>query len=199
MGRLSVEFKRLAEEAKGKSMNLKEVMNAAGPRCEAIITAICSFPFLFFIPLPGLSTLFGLIILSAGCAIALNRTLWLPRFMLHKKMSGKIISKIFSKGATILSKIEKVARPRSKFVHSHPIFQRINGILLVLCGIILMLPLPPGTNFPPGLSSFLISIGILEEDGVFIILGYLGLVITLFLYIGLPLMGYYDLKAKPTH
>ncbi len=195
MQRLSEEFIRLGKECENKPMNLKELITFAGMRSEALITAVCSFPFLFFLPLPGLSTLFGLIIFSAGISIALKRSLWLPRFMLHKKISGKILSKIFLKAATILTKIEKVARPRGAYFHRHPVFQRVNGILVALCGLILMLPLPPGTNFPPGLASLLISLGILEEDGVFIVLGYIALLGTLFLFIVLPIIGYKDLKS----
>lgn len=194
MHRLSEEFIRLGKECKGRSMSLKELMACAGPRSDAVITALCSFPFLFFIPLPGLSILFGLIVASAGVAIAMNRPIWLPKWMLNKKISASLTSKIFLKSAWVLAKIEKLARPRVEFFHRHPYFQRINGCLIALCGLILMLPLPPGTNFPPGLTSILISVGILEEDGVFIILGYVAFVATLFLLFVLPIIGYTEIK-----
>ncbi len=194
MQKLSEEFIRLGEECKGRSMSLKELMVSAGTRSDAMITALCSFPFLFLIPLPGLSILFGLIVASAGVAIALNRPIWLPKWMLNKKISGSLISKIFKKSAWVLAKIEKLARPRVEFFYRHSFFQRLNGCLVALCGLILMLPLPPGTSFPPGVTSLLISLGILEEDGVFIIAGYIAFLATLFLLFVLPIIGYTDLK-----
>jgi hypothetical protein len=46
--------------------------------------------------------------------------------------------------------------------------------LIFLLGIILALPLPiPLTNLSAGWAIFLINLGLLESDGLFVILGYL--------------------------
>jgi hypothetical protein len=51
--------------------------------------------------------------------------------------------------------------------------KRVNGAMLAALGIFLALPLPiPLTNVITAWAIFLISLGILEDDGLFIFLGY---------------------------
>ncbi|MBS0604325.1 MAG: exopolysaccharide biosynthesis protein [Verrucomicrobia bacterium] len=198
MRSLSEEFVKLSKDCKNRSMNIRELMLFAGHRSAALSTAIFSIPFLFFIPLPGLSTILGLLVIFAGNSIAFNRPIWFPKFILKKKISGSLISSILRKTAAVLRRIEKVARPRGEFFHRHPFFQRMNGLLLIICGFLLMLPLPPGTNFPPGVTSLLISVGILEEDGLFIVIGYFAFLSTIFLFVFLPILGYREIQGS-TH
>ncbi|MBS0653279.1 MAG: exopolysaccharide biosynthesis protein [Verrucomicrobia bacterium] len=187
--RLSEEFQRLSVECADKEMNARELVHFIGPRSRALISLIFSVPFLFFIPLPGLSTLFGFLIAVCGYSIAFNKGIWFPNWMLKKKISGKLLAQAFQKGKIILVKIERAFRPRGLFLSKHPVVERINGFLIFFCALILMLPLPPGTNFPPGLAIFLLSIGILEEDGLFVILGYLAFLGNLAFFIYLPMLG----------
>lgn len=86
-------------------------------------------------------------------------------------------------------------RPRNALLVTNPIVQRINGFIIFICGLLLMLPLPPGTNFTPGLTVFLLSIGILEEDGLFVLLGYFAFLINLAFFILLPIWGFETLEA----
>ncbi len=170
-------------------MNAKELVQFIGPRSRALISLILSVPFLFFIPLPGLSTLLGFLIAICSYSIAFKKGIWFPKCMLKKKISGKLLCQAFQKGKIILVKIEKAFRPRGLFLTKHPLIERFNGFLILFCALILMLPLPPGTNFPPGLSIFLLSIGILEEDGLFVILGYVAFLGNLAFFIFLPILG----------
>ncbi len=187
--RLSEEFHRLSVDCADKEMNARELVEFIGPRSRALISLIFSVPFLLFIPLPGLSTLLGLLIAVCGYSIAFKKGIWVPKWMLKKKISGKLLCQTFQKGETILLKIEKAFRPRGLFLTKQPLVKRLNGFLIFFCALILMLPLPPGTNFPPGLTIFLLSIGILEEDGLFVILGYVAFLGNLAFFIFLPMLG----------
>lgn len=188
--RLSEEFHRLGIECADKEMNARELVKFIGPRSRALISLIFSIPFLLFIPLPGLSTLLGFLIAVCGYSIAFHKGIWFPKWMLKKKISGKLLCQAFQKGEAILIKIERAFRPRALFLTKHPFIERINGFLIFFCALILMLPLPPGTNFPPALSIFLLSIGILEEDGLFVILGYLAFLGNLTFFFYLPMLGF---------
>ena len=49
----------------------------------------------------------------------------------------------------------------------------INGLVIFFCGFVLSLPLPiPFTNTIPAIAILLLSMGMMEEDGLFILLGY---------------------------
>ena len=68
---------------------------------------------------------------------------------------------------------------------------RVNGLVVVLSALLLMAPLAflPFSNTLPALAILLLSIGILQHDGVFVLLGYLFLVLTVFYFALIALMG----------
>jgi hypothetical protein len=192
--RLSEEFHQLAEFCRHKDLTLKELVAHVGMRAHALITLVLSLPFLLFLPLPGLSVIFGVFILINGVQIATGKKLWFPGMFLKRKMSGATLAKHFLTASRLVKKLEKVVKPRGKFLARHPHLQILHGILLAICGFFLALPLPPGTNFPPALASALISIGVLEEDGVFIVLGYISFLLTIAFFTLLPYYGFEELS-----
>lgn len=193
--RLSEEFQRLAHSCKEKDLTLKELVGLLHARAQALITLILSLPFVLFVALPGLSVIFGVFIFFNGIRIATNRSLWFPHFLLKRKMSGATLAKGFLTGAKVTKKIEKFIKPRGQFLIKHPKLQMLHGIILAICGFLLALPLPPGTNFLPGLTSALMSIGLLEEDGLFVILSYIAFILTLAFFTILPFYGIEELKS----
>ncbi|MFI5333803.1 MAG: exopolysaccharide biosynthesis protein [Chlamydiales bacterium] len=191
--RLSEEFHYLAHYCIGKELTLKELADHIGSRAQALITLFLSVPFVLFIPLPGLSIVFGIFIFINGIRIATKKRLWFPRLLLKRRIHGARLSKCFHGAERIVKRLEKFTRPRGHFLIRHPRLQILHGIMLATCGFLLALPLPPGTNFPPGLTALFLSIGILEEDGLFIILGYLFFMLTLGFFILLPIFGIQEL------
>jgi hypothetical protein len=58
--------------------------------------------------------------------------------------------------------------------YRHAAFQRLGGVLIALCGLKLLLPLPiPLSNFFPGISATLLAAGSFEEDGLVFLAGLL--------------------------
>lgn len=191
--RLSEEFHYLSHFCKGKDLTLKEFAQHIGPRAQALLTLILSIPFVLFIPFPGLSILFGIFIMINGIRIAGNRRLWFPRFLLTKRIHGARLAKTFQGAEKVVKRMEKIIRPRGQFLIKHPHLQVLHGVMLAVTGFFLALPLPPGTNFLPGLTAMLLSIGILEEDGFFIVFGYVAFALTLAFFTILPFYGVEEL------
>src|SRR5579872_1269388 len=194
--RLSQRLNRIATVCGEKeSVTLKEFVHLIGPRAPALITLILALPFLLPIPLPGLSIPFGCFILLNGFRIVFKKELWFPLFVLKRRMTGRRLEKILHKGAHYSKWFEKFIRPRGKFLYQHPALCILNGSILALCGLFLALPLPPGTNFPPALTTVLMSLGILEEDGLCIILGYLTFLINLAIFTFIFVLGVEGIEA----
>ena len=60
----------------------------------------------------------------------------------------------------------------------------INCLAICILGIFLALPLPiPLSNLTAAWSIFLIALGILEDDGVFVLIGYLISFLTIIVFI----------------
>lgn len=61
--------------------------------------------------------------------------------------------------------------------------EKVNGLAICLLGILLALPLPiPLSNLTAAWSILLIAFGILEDDGLFVIIGYLVALLTVLFF-----------------
>jgi len=191
--KLSDEFNRLSKLCEGNTVTLLTLLKSIRLRGHALLTLFLAFPFMLPIPVPGLSVLFGLMIMYAGIRIALGQKPWLPRKWLRRKLPASIFAKIFTAGEKVFRRFEWIIKPRGKFLHA-PWLQTLNGILICLAGFLLSLPLPPGTNFPPALVIVFLSIGMLEEDGLAIALGYISFVINIAFFAGISFLGIEGVK-----
>ncbi len=187
--RLSEEFRTLSLICKEKDVCIKELALKLQTKDQAILTLILSLPYLFFIPLPGLSILFGFFIMINGLRITTARKLWFPSFVLCKKISAYSLKKWLSIAEKWALRVEKMVKPRGDVFFKKAWFAKLHGIMLMVCGFFLCLPQPPGVNFLPGLTTFILSLGIIEQDGYCILLSYIFFVLVLSFYIALPIVG----------
>lgn len=193
--KLSREFQRLEALCHGETVTFRKLLEGVTTREHALLSLFLTIPFLFLIPLPGISTLFGIVIMFAGYRMALGKKLWIPKRWLDRPLPSSKMKKIFSVGQAIMKKIEKLVQPRGKYFLTHPWVERFNGVLLVICGLFLALLLPPGFNFPPAIAILFLSIGILEDDGIFLILGYIFTALNILLFNYLFFFGMNGLRA----
>lgn len=136
-----------------------------------ILCLVSILPFLQPIPIPGLSSILGLIVLLQGVGLMI----W-DKPLLTKKMRSlnitherfEIIYKAALKFTAFTSKISAFKHPMTNTRVSHIIC----GLAIVLSAAFLSLPLPiPFSNLIPALSIFMICIGLLEEDLVLVLIG----------------------------
>lgn len=136
-----------------------------------ILCLVSILPFLQPIPIPGLSSILGFIVLLQG----LGLMFW-SKPLLTKKMREvnitherfEIIYKAAQKFSSFTSKISAFKHPMTNTRVSHVLC----GFAIVLSASFLSLPLPiPFSNLIPALSIFMICVGLLEEDLVLILIG----------------------------
>jgi hypothetical protein len=137
-----------------------------------MVCLVFSIPFLLPVPLPGLSTVFGLVIGFAGSQILLGKDPWVPQSWRKRQISTHIVARILELLGKILLRTETIIKPRLRFFARHPGFVKFNGAVISFLAILLGLPMPPGFNFPPALAIIVLAIGSIERDGVLIIIGY---------------------------
>jgi hypothetical protein len=183
--RLSDQFRALALECEQEVLTMGEFITALGVRGHAFLALLFSVPFILPIPLPGLSVVFGLFVLISGLGISFNFKLWLPAWMMRRSLPGHLLAKVFRASASLMQKIEKILKPRLFSVSESMPVRLTAGFLIAMSGAILALPLPPGTNFPPAGVCVLLSLGILERDGFFMIGGFLAFILQISVIVGL--------------
>lgn len=172
--KLSVLLKRLASEFAERPLGFEELVTITQGRAYDVLLIFLSLPFLTPVPLPFLSTALGLVMVLIGARLAVGQRPWLPQALLQKQIEGRYLVKILNAGSKVLRGLEIFLRPRLAFVHTTWVFQRITGVLIVLSGALLLLPLPiPFSNILPAGTVLLLAAGALERDGVFFFAGCL--------------------------
>jgi hypothetical protein len=97
---------------------------------------------------------------------------WLPKWIRNRSLKKNDFEKVTNQIIRILHKSEHIIHPRWHFFTS-PIFQRFLGLLLFILAVIIALPIPFG-NLPPAIAIVIISLGMIEQDGLVICIGSLG-------------------------
>lgn len=174
---------KIASKNSNSDISLKEFLEITEDRGRLIVCMILATPFLIPISIPGSSILFGIGIMFIGISLIFNRPL-IPEFILEYRIKKETVYTILKGSIRVLNKFEKVFKPRVQFTMNKPM-NILNSILLVFSAFLLMLPIPiPLTDTLPAYSIFLLSAGILERDGYFIIISYALIIITA-VYFGL--------------
>lgn len=170
---LSRDLELLKARAKGKSLTLAELKQALKGRGSAMLLILLALPFCF-IAIPGLSTPFGIAISLIGACLALGREPWLPAFVLRRRLSTTHLTQLLTGAIKVARQLEKFVRPRLSFLHGGSGMLRLIGLSIVIAGLGLMLPLPiPFSNSIPALAVVLLAIGMMEKDGLCVLLGHL--------------------------
>ena len=185
--RLSEELESLLSIDPGRPMKLRTVVEHLHFRGLPTLIVLLCVPFLFPLPLPGLSIPFGVAIALCGLRLGLGQNLWMPRFILDREVSYEVLEKIVGFAASFYRRVEKLVRPRMHFLQRWPGMINLMGFMIMIGGILLSLPFPPIfplTNTIPGLAVIFMSLGIMERDGVCTLIGY-GFALLGLCYVGL--------------
>jgi hypothetical protein len=170
---LSVVLHAVRAESAGKSMTVEALQAALKGRGMAMLLLILTLPFCL-ISVPGLSTPFGVAVLLIGIRITLGRKPWLPKFIRRKTISISRLSKVLSGGIRFARIMEKIVKPRMQFLHHWPGAMNLIGLGIAAGGLLLLLPLPiPFSNILPAWAVIFLAAGMMERDGLIVLLGHL--------------------------
>jgi len=178
---LQDELHFLSNRAKKKpSLSIKEILGLLPGKGRILVIIFLSLPFCQPFQIPGLSMPFGLLIAFLGLRMSFGQEMWLPKFILKKQISSIKIQKISIVGLKIIRKLKVFLHPRAVWICHHSWMRVVNGLAICFLGLFLALPLPiPLTNLVAAWGGLLIGLGVLEEDGIFVMVGYSFLLITL--------------------
>lgn len=176
-----------AEESGATRLGLGDMADALKERAFGLmILALalpCCLPFVYLIP-----QIVALPILVLTGQMASGRDApWLPEKLKSRDFDIAAMRSIVARGKRWFGWAEHVARPRLLLL-SGPRASRIIGALLVIPSASILVPLP-STNTVPGIGVAITSIGLIERDGLMVLLGLIiGLAWVAFLLISAPLL-----------
>ncbi len=156
---------------------------------------IFTLPLCFPVQIPGMSTPFGLLLALIGIQMGFTKYLWLPNWILQKKIPKKMLHKVIRKIIIISLFLRKFLKPRLRVLTKNRTSLKFNGVLIFILSLILALPIPvPMINLVSALPILCISIGLLKDDGICVLAGYFLAALCFLFYAWLVHLGFAGIK-----
>jgi hypothetical protein len=187
--KLSEVIEQLIAEFRERPVTLREVIVVLQGRAYLLLMLLLSLPFLLPVPLPGLSTLLGSVIAVIALRLVLGQNPWLPARLLDRELPPKFFPSLLAGARRVLRFLEVMLKPRMLWLTQSSLLLRFHALVILLASLVLLLPLPPGTNFPPALCIVIMAGGLLERDGRFILAGYVALALNGAFFAALAIYG----------
>lgn len=168
----------IAEGDPTETLLLGDLFKGLGDRSFGMLLIAATAP--AFIPIPGLAgALSGPLVMLVGVQLLLRlRQPWLPRFMGRRGPERRTMARLRDLLSPWLRHLERLVRPRLTVMLDHPVLDVVTGLLVLVLGLLLSLPLP-FTNYILAGLLLLFALALLERDGVLMLVAWAaGLVAT---------------------
>jgi hypothetical protein len=166
---MSLVFEELSRDA-SEAVTILQVREALGDRSLAALLAF--FAAINLLPLPpGTTVVLGppLVIVAVQMMLGQARV-WLPRSVLDRSIPADRFRQMTARAMPRLLWLERLIQPRYWPFRSERAADRLIGVVALILGIAVTLPIPFG-NWLPAFSIFLLSLALSERDGLCLIAG----------------------------
>lgn len=145
-------------------VKLGDVFAGLGKRSFGMLLFVSTLPAL--IPIPGVGgAISGPLVILVGAQLLIGlRTPWLPGFIARRGPHRHAMTRFRDLLSPWLDRLERVVRPRATGLLDHRLASALTGLLLVLLGVLLALPIPL-TNYLFAALLLLFAFALLERDG----------------------------------
>lgn len=148
-------------------LKLGDVFAGLGKRSFGMLLFISTLP--AFIPIPGVGgAISGPLVMLIGAQLLVGlRKPWLPRFVARRGPHRRAMVTFRNRLSPWLARLERLVRPRAAVLLDHRLASAVTGLLLLVLGLLLSLPIP-FTNYLFGALLLLFAFSLLERDGYLI-------------------------------
>ncbi len=157
-------------EGRTDKISLGEIVDGLGNAGIGMMLLILSLPAL--VPIPGpVGFVFGLLVAAVALQLMSGaRQFVLPEFVRQWRVPATAVRAFAVKGEPILRHVEKWLMPRRLLVVTGQHGRMALGLPIMLMGLAVALPIPTG-NVPPVASLIVLSLGLINRDGLAVIFG----------------------------
>ena len=162
----------IAEGDPADLLSLRMLLAGLGRRAFGMLLFVSVLP--AFIPVPVGGAVAGpLVVLIGAQLLVLRRRPWLPRFVAERGFHRQALARFDRMISPVLARLEHLIRPRLPVLLDHRGAAVLTGLLLVLLGVLLSLPIPL-TNYLFGGLLLLFALALLERDGALMLIAWVG-------------------------
>lgn len=166
--RLSQLLDEIASDTSRARISIADIMQAMSGRATAALLLIFALPNVLPAP-PGTSGILGLPLVYLSAQMLLGQMPWLPAFISGRSMTRADFGAVITRATPLLARAERLLKPRLPFLIGIRA-DRVVGAICLILSLVLILPIPLG-NMLPALAIALISLGMLERDGLWVLGG----------------------------
>jgi len=158
------------------------LVDELGAQGMLLLVIVLTLVFLIPVSIPGVSTVFGAVIVLIGAARLMGRPLWLPAAVRRRSVPAGRLRGALDVGLAWVQRLERITRPgRFAAMSEGRGTGLFNDAALILGAVLLMAPFGfiPFSNTVPGVALMCLAIGLLQRDGLMVLLGHLMNVLTI--------------------
>lgn len=178
---LSSTLTRIAARPDRERIYIRNLLAELDQRAIAAMLFVFAVPNTIPVP-PGVSGVLGAPLLFLAAQLMLGRAPWLPGIIADRSFARTDFQRILEKVGPWLQKAERLMRPRLT-VLSRPPLEYVVGAICLILSIVLFLPIPLG-NMLPAIAICILALGLIQRDGLWIIMGSITAVVSLIIVSG---------------
>lgn len=153
-------------------LTLRMLLAGLGRRAFGMLLFVSILP--AFIPVPVGGAISGPLVMLIGAQLLLlRRRPWLPRFIAEHGFRRHALARFDRRISPALARLEHLIKPRLSRLLDQRVSAALTGLLLVLLGLLLSLPIPL-TNYLLGGLLLVFALALLERDGALMIVAWVG-------------------------
>jgi hypothetical protein len=161
----------LAQGDQDETITLRDLLAGLNRRAFGMLLFASVLP--AFIPIPIGGAISGPLVMLIGAQLAIGmRRPWLPNFLASRGPHRHALARFDRMISPWLARLEHLIRPRLPVVLDHRLAGVVTGVLLLLLGLLLSLPIPL-TNYLFGGLLLVFALALLERDGVMMLVAWI--------------------------
>ncbi len=173
---LREQLQTLIEGLPDGDVEVGALVDALGGQGGLLLVILLALVFLIPVSIPGVSTVFGVVIVLIGVARIRGRPVWLPASVRARRVPAGRMRGALDVGLTWVRRLERICRPgRLAALGEGRGAGPFHNAALILGALLLMAPFGfvPFSNTVPGIALICLAIGLLQRDGLLVLLGHL--------------------------
>jgi hypothetical protein len=172
---LSDQLTELFQAGKEEDLTLNQLLSRTADRGPYGLIILLCLPFMAPVALPGVSNVFGLVIILLAWRILRGQPARLPRSIGDRSVQGRVLAKVISASIRVLRFVERLTKPRGPAWLQTKTARQVNAVVLIFGALLLAAPIPPiipVSNLIPAVGIILVAASMMERDGRMIWAGY---------------------------
>jgi hypothetical protein len=171
--KLSDTLKCLLREEETHAITVGDFFDRMKDKGLEMVILMIALPFCQPVPLLGLSTPFGFLLVALGFRLGIGWNAWIPSKLRCRQLPQGFIRMMRKYAVPWAISIERWIKPRLLFLSKSRLVFGLHGLNIIALGLLLSLPLPiPFSNVVVAWPIVVLALGLIERDGLLILFAY---------------------------